>query len=98
MCEGETETHIHLIHLTAPLSHTKVGNQSLTHTKRLKETQAYTGRHSVRTYKHNLTCEKKQEGCRAQRNGVRDRGSETQRERERDHSILWLGYDLTAVK
>lgn len=84
MCEGETETHIHLIQLTAPLSHTQVGKQSLKHRKRLKETQAYTGRHSARTYKHNVTCEKKQEVCRAQRNGVRDRGSETEGGRGRE--------------
>lgn len=32
VCEGEPETHIHLILLSAPLSHTKVGNQSFTHT------------------------------------------------------------------
>lgn len=39
MCEGETETHIHLIHLTAQFSHTKVANQSLTHTERPKYTE-----------------------------------------------------------
>lgn len=79
MCEGETETHMHLIQLTAPLSHPEAGSQSNIQ-NRLEESQTHAGRHSERTYKHNVTCEKKQEGCRAQRNGVKDSGKERERE------------------